>query len=228
MPGLITIFLIIITISAYLFSRFLYFKYQNPFVNIVLLSTSMVIAILVLGDIPYQAYVPGQDIMTLLLGPATVGLAVPLYRNRHLLRQYGLAICLGVGVGTVISMMTVLLITQAGGLPREVIISIIPKSSSTPFAIEIARMSGGDPALSAVFVIVTGTFVSILGLPLLTRFKITHAVARGSAMGTVAHGQGTAMALLEGGQQGSMSGVAMGLAGVFTSVLTPVMVVLLL
>lgn len=125
-------------------------------------------------------------------------------------------------------MMTVLLITQAGGLPREVIISTIPKSSSTPFAIEIARMSGGDPAWSAVFVIVTGTFVSILGLPLLTRFKITHAVARGSAMGTVAHAQGTAMALLEGEQQGSMSGVAMGLAGVFTSVLTPVVIVLFL
>lgn len=228
MPELITIFLIIMTISAYLFSRFLYFKYQSPFVNIVLLGTSMVIAILVLGDIPYHAYMAGQDIMTFLLGPATVGLAVPLYRNRYLLRQHGLVICLGVGVGTVISMMTVLLITQAGGLPREVIVSILPKSTSTPFAIEIARMSGGDPALSAAFVIVTGTFVSILGLPLLTRFKITHAVARGSSMGTVAHAQGTAMALLEGEQQGSMSGVAMGLAGIFTSVLTPVVVVLFL
>lgn len=226
MPGLVTVFVIIVTIAAYLLSRYLYFRYNNPLINIVLLSTSLIIAVLVVCKIPYQDYAPGQEIMTFLLGPATVALAVPLYRNRHLLKQYGLAICFGVGSGTIVSIMSVLLITQAGGLPREVVISIIPKSSTIPFAAEVTRLAGGDPALAAAFVVATGTFGSVMGLTLLTWFKVNHAVARGLAMGTVSHGQGTAMAFLEGQQQGSMAGVAMGLAGVLTSVLAPVIIAL--
>ena len=224
MQSLITVFVIAITLGAYLGCRYFYFKYNNPLINIVLLSTSLIIAILMLCNIPYEAYVPGQEIMTFLLGPATVALAVPLYRNKHLLKQYGVAIITGIAAGTMVSMGTVLLITLAGGLPREVIISIIPKSSTIPFAVEVARIGGGDSALAAAFVVATGTFGSIFGLTLLTWFKINNPVARGLAMGTVSHGQGTAMAFLEGEQQGSMAGVAMALAGVFTSMVASLVI----
>ena len=218
---------ILLTVAVYLVSRYLYFRYNNPFINIVLLSTAIIIAILVMCKLPYAAYSPAKDVMTFLLGPATVSLAVPLYRNKHLLKQYGTAIFVGVGIGTVVSMASVLFITKVGGLSREIIVSIIPKSSTIPFAVEVAGMAGGNPALAVAFVVATGTLGSVIGLTLLTWFKIHDPVARGLAMGTVSHGQGTAMALLEGEQQGSMSGVAMGLAGVFTSLLAPVFVALL-
>jgi predicted murein hydrolase (TIGR00659 family) len=224
MEHVITIASILITVGVYLLSRYLYFKYNNPLINIVLLSASAIIAILVICKLPYAAYVPAKDIMTFLLGPATVALAVPLYRNRHLLKQYGPAIVFGVGTGTIASMATVLFITQAGGLPRDIIVSIIPKSSTIPFAVEVAQLAGGNPALAVAFVVATGTFGSVVGLSLLTWFKIHDPVARGLAMGTVSHGQGTAMALLEGEQAGSMAGVAMALAGVFTAVLAPILI----
>ncbi len=220
----LTAFFVFMTVAAYLLSRYLYFRYSNPLINIVLLSAAAIIAVLVLTNMPYQAYAPAKDIMTFLLGPATVALAVPLYRNRHLLRQYGTAICLGVGVGTLVSMATVLVITRAGGLAREIIVSIIPKSSTIPFAVDVAQLAGGNSALAVAFVVATGTFGSVIGLSLLSWCKIHDPVARGLAMGTVSHGQGTAMALLEGEQQGSMAGVAMALAGVFTSVLAPVLI----
>lgn len=227
MQPLMTVFLLLITVGAYVLSRYLYFRYNNPLVNVVLLSTSFIIAVLLLCKIPYEAYAPVQALASFLLGPATVALAVPLYRNRHLLKQYWAAIFIGVGIGTIVSMVTVLLITQAGGLPREVILSIIPKSSTIPFAVEVARIAGGAPALAAAFVVATGTFGSIMGLTLLTWFKMNNPVARGLAMGTVSHGQGVAMAFMEGEQQGSMAGVAMGMAGVFTSVLAPLLIALL-
>ena len=226
MQEVITVVSIFITIGVYLVSRYLYFRYNNPLINIVLLSTAALIAILVICRLPYAAYVPAKNIMTFLLGPATVALAVPLYRNRHLLKEYGWAIVLGVGSGSLVSMATVLLITQAGGLSKDIIVSIIPKSSTIPFAVGVAQLAGGNPALAVAFVVATGTFGSVAGLSLLTWFKIQDPVARGLAMGTVAHGQGTAMALLEGDKPGSMAGVAMALAGVFTALAAPVLVTL--
>ena len=217
---------IILTVGIYLICRYLYFRYNHPLINIVLLSAAVIIAILVVGKQDYAAYTPAKDVMTFLLGPATVALAVPLYRNRHLLKQYGIAIFTGVGLGTLVSMASVLFITQIGGLSREIIVSIIPKSSTVPFAVEVAAMAGGNPALAVAFVVATGTFGSVIGLSLLSRFKIYNPVARGLAMGTVSHGQGTAMALLEGEQPGAMGGVAMALAGIFTSVLAPVLIAL--
>lgn len=215
---------ILLTVSIYLVCRYLYFRYNNPLINIVLLSAAVIIAILVVSKQPYAAYAPAKDVMVFLLGPTTVALAVPLYRNKHLLKQYGTAIFAGVGLGTLVSMVSVLFITQIGGLPREIIVSIIPKSSTIPFAVEVAALAGGNPALAVAFVVATGTFGSVIGLSLLSWFKIHDPVARGLAMGTVSHGQGTAMALLEGEQQGSMAGVAMGLAGIFTSLLAPMLV----
>lgn len=225
---MITGFTIVVSIGAYMLSRWLYLRFNHPLINVVLLSTILIISILTLCEIPYEAYIPGKEIMTFLLGPATVALAVPLYRQRALLKQYGTAILWGVGLGTFISMGTAILIAYFGGLSKVVIISIAPKSATIPFAVEVARMAGGDPALAAAFVVATGTFGSVLGLSILNWFGITHPIARGLAMGTVAHGQGTAMALMEGERPGAMAGVAMALAGIFTSVLAPVFIAFVL
>jgi len=224
MQQLIILFTIVITICAYLLCRSLFIRYGNPLLNVVFLSAAFIIGILLVCNISYESYLPGQEIMTTLLGPATVALAVPLYKNKHLLKEYATSIIVGICIGSLVSMCSAMLIAQFGGLARAIVISIAPKSVTIPFAIEIAQIAGGDPALAAAFVVATGTFGAVLGPSLLTWFKIDDPVARGLALGTVSHGQGTGMALLEGERQGSMAGVAMALAGIFTSVVAPFLI----
>jgi predicted murein hydrolase (TIGR00659 family) len=228
MPQLMIAFTILLTLGAYLLCRALYLRHPHPLLNIVLLGAGLVIVTLLALKIPYQAYVPGRQIMTALLGPATVGLAVPLYRHRSLLRRYAPAILAGVGLGSLASMLVAVLIAMAFGLPREIVLSLLPKSVTIPFAVEIARIQGGSPGLASAFVVATGTLGSVFGAPLLNWVGIRNPVARGLAMGTGAHGQGTAMAFQEGEQEGSMAGLAMTLAGLMTAAIAPLVVRLLL
>lgn len=228
MPQLMVVFTIALTLCAYLLSRFLYMRYRHPLLNIVLLGAASIIAVLLVCNIPYEAYIPGKKIMTSLLGPATVGLAVPLYRHRKILRSYAPAILIGVAVGVFTSMVSAGAIALLAGLPKEVVLSLVPKGVTIPFAVEIARIHGGSPALASAFVIATGTLGSVFGSTLLTWTGIKDPVARGLAMGTGAHGQGTAMAFMEGQQQGSMAGLAMTLAGIMTASCAPFLIPLLI
>jgi predicted murein hydrolase (TIGR00659 family) len=228
MRGLMILFTILLTVGSYLLSKALYLRYRHPLLNIVLLGAGLVITTLLALRIPYAAYVPGRQAMTWLLGPATVGLAVPLYRQRSLLRRHAREITAGVGLGSLASMLTAGLIALAAGLPREVVLSLLPKSVTIPFAVEIAGIHGGSPGLASAIVVATGTLGSAFGGTLLTWAGIKAPVARGLAMGTGAHGQGTAMAFMEGERQGSMAGLAMTLAGITTATLGPLMVRLLL
>ena len=228
MPQLMLVFTILLTVGAYLLCKALYLRHPHPLLNIVLLGAGLVIGTLLLLKIPYQAYVPGRQLMTALLGPATVGLAVPLYRHRSLMRRYAPAIVAGVGLGALVSMLVAVFIALAFGLPREIVLSLLPKSVTIPFAVEIAKLQGGSPGLASAFVVATGTLGSVFGAPLLDWVGIRNPVARGLAMGTGAHGQGTAMAFMEGELQGSMAGLAMTLAGITTAALAPLLVRLLL
>jgi predicted murein hydrolase (TIGR00659 family) len=222
MQQLMLLFTVTLTLIAYLLFRYLYFRYKSPIFNIVLLSTASIILTLVVFRIPYEAYIPGRDFITVLLGPATVSLAVPVYRNRRLLKEYTWPIVWAVTAGSLLSMVTAILIARFSGLSSQVIVSIASKSVTVPFAVGISQIYGGDPSLAAAFVVATGTLGSVMGLTILTWCKIHNPVARGLAMGTVSHGQGVATALTEGEQPGSMAGVAMALAGVITSLLAPV------
>lgn len=222
-----TIFCIGLTLAAYLGMRWLYMRYRHPLLNVVALGAAIVIAVLVLLRIPYSAFVPAKNIMAFLLGPATVGLAVPLYRYRGLLRRHGFAIIGSVALGAFLAMMSAASIAKLGGLPRDVVMSILPKGVSIPFAVEIAQIYGGIPPLATAFVVATGTFGSLIGCWLLNLARVTHPTARGLALGTTSHGQGTATALMEGEQQGAMAGLAMILAGILTAAFAPLAVWLL-
>jgi len=220
-------FFIFITLCSYWMLRRISRRYPHPLLNVVVLSSVLVALALIALNIPYSDYAPARDIMTSLLGPATVGLAVPLYRHRGLLRIYALPIVVSVAMGALTAMALAGGIARFGDLPRDVVMSILPKGVSIPFAVEIARMYDGIPPLAAAFVVATGTLGSLMGASFLTRVKIQNPVARGLALGTVSHAQGTATALLEGEEQGSMAGLAMILAGVFTAVFAPLAVLLL-
>lgn len=216
------IFTIVLTVGVYWMSRKIFLKTQNAVLNPVLLSTTVIILILQYTGITFEQYKPGKEIMTFLLGPATVALAVPLYRNRQILRQSLLPILVGIICGAIATLTTAVVLAKWSGLDSVIVASIAPKSITAPIAIEIALITGGDPAIAVAFVVFTGTLGSIIGAGILSLCNITNPVARGLAMGVTAHGQGTAIILQEGPLQGAMAGVAMALAAIFISFLAPV------
>ncbi|HZW82204.1 MAG TPA: LrgB family protein [Candidatus Deferrimicrobium sp.] len=228
MSILVVLFTIVITLASYIFSRYLNRKYPNPLVNVVFISTALIIIILLLSGISFAQYKPGSDIMTFFLGPATAALAIPLYRNREVLLKNILPVALGIMVGATANMISVVFLAKLFRLKADIIVPLVPKSVTVPIAVEITKILHGDPALAAAFVVATGTLGTVLTPLLLNMAKIKNPLARGLAYGTTAHGQGTATAMMEGEVQGAMSGVAMALAAIFTSFAAPLIVKLFL
>lgn len=223
-----TVLCILGTLLAYMAVRALYMRYRHPLINIVALGAAIIITVLVVCDLPYAVYEPAAKIMTVFIGPATVALALPLYRYRQVLLRYVLAITGSVCAGAFVAMFSAGLIARLGGLPQEVVISIMPKSVSIPFAIEVAGLYGGIPSLAAAFVVATGTLGSLIGGWTLNLVGVADPFARGLSLGTVSHAQGTAAALQEGEEQGAMAGLALILAGIITAAIAPVVVWLVL
>ena len=214
-------FTIILTIAIYFISRTIFLKTKSALLNPVLLSTTVIILILHYSGITFEQYKPGKEIMTFLLGPATVALALPLYLNRHILRESFIPILIGIVCGAISTLTTAVLLGKFSGLDSVIVASIAPKSITAPIAIEIALITGGDPAIAVAFVVFTGTLGSVIGAGFLSLCKINDPVARGLAMGVTSHGQGTAIILQEGQTQGAMAGVAMALAAIFISFIAP-------
>ena len=214
-------FTIILTIAIYFISRTIFLKTKSALLNPVLLSTTVIILILHYSGITFEQYKPGKEIMTFLLGPATVALALPLYLNRHILRESFVPILIGIVCGAISTLTTAVLLGKFSVLDSVIVASIAPKSITAPIAIEIALITGGDPAIAVAFVVFTGTLGSVIGASFLSLCKINDPVARGLAMGVTSHGQGTAIILQEGQTQGAMAGVAMALAAIFISFIAP-------
>ena len=197
---------------------------MNPLLNPVLLSIVLLSAILTLSDIDYATYFSGAQLVHFLLGPATVALAIPLYRQLgQLLRSAG-ALAAGLLAGSVTAILASLAIGWALGASRQTMLSLAPKSVTSPIAMGIAEQIGGLPSLTAVLVILTGIVGAVGGAWLLDRLRVTDARARGLAIGTAAHGIGTARALQMGEVTGAFSCLAMGVNGVATALLTPILV----
>jgi predicted murein hydrolase (TIGR00659 family) len=213
--------LALITVGAYLATRKLFLAYRHPLLNPVFLSTVVIIAFLKLMGLTLEDYRPAKDAMTFLLGPATVALALPLYHNRRVLGKHGVSVLSGVIAGSLTTMAAALIAGRVLQLDDGLLLSLGPKSVTVPIAVEIARLTGGEASLTAAFVVATGMIGSIMGPSLLTLCRVHGPVARGLALGTVSHGQGTAIALLESETAGAMGGVAMAIAAIFTAVVAP-------
>lgn len=224
----ITAFTIFITVVLYIITRKIYLKAKTALLAPLLLSTTAIILILHYSGITFEQYKPGKAIMTFLLGPATVALALPLYQNRYILRKALIPILAGIVSGSVSTLTTAVLLAKWSGLDTLLVTSLAPKSVTAPIAIEIAIITGGDPAIAVAFVVFTGTLGTMIGAAFLSLCRIKNPVARGLAMGVTAHGQGTATILEEGQTQGAMAGIAMALAAVFVSFIAPFYIPLLL
>jgi putative effector of murein hydrolase len=223
----VTSFSIALTLGAYVLSLWARKRYPSPLTTPVLFSTVIIIAVLLGSGISFADYRPAKDIMTFLLGPATVALALPLYKNRQAFFKNIIPAGCGLLAGSLGTMIIAGLTARILGFTPVLTSSIAIKSTTVPIAVEIAKIVHGAPALTAIFVVITGMLGASLGPWLMNRAGITHPVSRGLALGTISHGQGTAEAVAEGQLSGAVAGVAMAFGAVCTSLTAPYLVPLL-
>ncbi|MGB0672147.1 MAG: LrgB family protein [Rhodospirillales bacterium] len=213
-----------VTLVAYVIGDWIYTKAGRlPLLNPVLIAVAVVIALLTLTETPYRTYFDGAQFVHFMLGPATVALAVPLYQQFERVRRSALAIVTAIVAGSLAASASAFGVAWALGATRESVASIVPKSVTTPIAMGISEQLGGLPSLTAVLVILTGILGAMLGTYVLNALRIKDWSARGLAMGTAAHGIGTARAIQVNPVAGAFSGLAMGLNGLATAILLPLL-----
>lgn len=199
---------------------------RNPLANPVVIAATLLVGLLVATRTPYGAYFDGAQFVHFLLGPATVALAVPLYRNIGTVKKSLLPMAAALLAGSVTAAVSAVVIAWALGAPPAVLASLAPKSATAPIAMELARNLGGIASLAAVLVILTGIIGAVVVTPLMNRLGITDFAARGFAAGVASHGIGTARAFQVSELAGTFAGIAMGLNGALTSLIVLLWIVL--
>ena len=213
-----------LTLAAFVLASIIYQKLKmNPLLNPVLLSVVVIVLILRGTATDYNTYFEGAQFVHFLLGPATVALAVPLYRQFDRVRQSAGAILMSLLCGSITSASSAILIAWFMGAETISIISVAPKSVTAPVAMGISEQLGGLPSLTAVIVIVTEIIGAMLGPLVLNGLRIHDWSVRGFALGTASHGIGTARALQVNEVAGAFSGLAMGINALATAILLPIL-----
>ena len=200
---------------------------RHPLVNPVLLSVLVMSFLLVATRTDYRTYFEGAQFIHFLLGPATVALAVPLYEHRALVRRSLLPMLAALITGSVMACVSAVLVARWLGASHEATIAIAPKSVTAGVAMSIAEGLGGNPSLTAVLVILTGILGAVIVTPLMNALGIRDYRARGFAVGLASHGIGTARAFQVDPVAGTFAGIAIGLNALFTSLIAPFVVALL-
>ncbi|MEM5492498.1 LrgB family protein [Hoeflea sp. AS16] len=213
-----------LTLAAFQAGTWLYDRSgHKPLLNPVLTAVILVVGLLTLSGTTYETYFEGAQFVHFLLGPATVALAIPLYRQFDRVRSSALALITSVLCGSLTAMGTAVGLGWLLGASRETLMSLAPKSVTAPVAMGITEQLGGLPSLTAVLVILTGILGAVLGPLLLTLIGVKDWRARGLALGTASHGIGTARALQVNELAGAFSGLAMGLNALATAILLPIL-----
>lgn len=219
---------LLITLAVYAAADALFTRFSRPsLLNPVFVTTSVLIGLLVVSGVSYSDYFNSVRFLHLLLGPATVALAIPLYSNLSKVRAMLGPLLLALLAGSLIGMVSALLLAKALGLPAGVMLSLAPKSVTTPIAMALADRLGGYASLAAAGVLLTGVFGAMVAAPVMKFLNIKEDAVKGFALGLSAHGAGTAQAFYISPAAGAFSGLAMGLNGVLTSLLLPLLVLAL-
>jgi len=195
---------------------------RHPLANPVLMAVALMVALLLGTGTSYATYFEGAQFVHFLLGPATVALAVPLWRNRHDVARATLPLVAALLAGAMTAVVSAVGIAWAFGAPAPVLAALAPKSVTAAIAMGVAKELGGDPSLTATLVIATGIIGAMMAWPLLGAIGVRHPAARGFAVGVAAHGIGTARAFQIDPVAGTFAGIAMGLNGMVTAVIVPV------
>ena len=220
------LFGVTLTLVVYLLAQQLYRRVNSVWANPVLISIVTIILLLKGGGIEHHDYARGGDILLFLLGPSVVALAVPLYQRRKVVWQRKRPIMLGLFAGSLASILSACGLAWILGGSREIILSLAPKSVTTPIAISIVEKIGGVAPLTAALVVLTGCLGAVCGPEFCRLIGVTSPVATGLAMGTAAHGIGTARMFEIDRLAGAVAGLAIGLNGLMTTFLLPVLMAL--
>lgn len=208
------------TLSAYVVADLISARLgRHALANPVVIAAGALVALLLATGTDYATYFEGAQFVHFLLGPATVALAIPLWRNLALVRRALLPMAAALLAGSVTAAASAVAIAWAFGAPYEVLASLAPKSTTAPIAMELSKSLGGIPALTAVLVVLTGIIGAVIVTPLMNALRITNFAARGFAAGVASHGIGTARAFQVSEIAGTFAGIAMGLNGALTSLL---------
>ncbi len=213
-----------ITLLVFVLAALLNKKWPNVLTTPLLVSTMIIVAILVLLEIPYAEYNKGAQYITYFLTPVTVCFAVPMYKNLDVLKKYALPIILAILVGSLASVLSVIIISSLMGLSEIIIKSLAAISTTTAIAIGITQELGGNTGLTTSAVIITGILGASVSDVFCRKMGWRTPVSCGIAIGTSAHSAGTIKAMEMGKLTGAMSSLAIVISGVITAFIAPVIV----
>ena len=217
------LFGVLLSLVAFQIGILIYKKFRLSILNPLLVGIVLVMGFLLYFRIDFETYNLGGDYISFFLGPATVVLAVPLYKKVGLLKDNAFSILAGIIAGCIAGISSILIFSRLLGLDNIISKSLVPKSVTTPIGIEISKQIGGLPSITIAAIVITGITGAILGPFICRSLRIKDKVAVGVAIGTASHALGTTRAIELGDTEGAMSGLAIGIAGLITVFLVPLL-----
>lgn len=217
----ISLFPLVLTVGAFQCGLWCQKKFRSPVFNPILVAVILVICTLLLTGFSIERYQGSMASVSWLLTPATVCLALPLYRQLQILGKSLPAILTGVAAGTVSALLSIAALCRLFCLDTSISISLLPKSITTAMGIVLSEQSGGIPALTTIAIMITGILGSLTGTTLCKLLKLDHPIAQGVALGTASHVVGTTKATEMGALQGAVSSLSLAVAGILTAILFP-------
>lgn len=202
-------------------------KFKYSFLNPLLIANILIVGFLLTTGISLESYNVGGDYISVMLSPATVVLAVPLYRQISKLKQFWNPILAGIFAGSLTSLACVIVVSKLVGLSDTLMLSLLPKSITIPMGSVVSAQIGGIPPVTIIAITITG-ITGAVAAPAVCRFcRIKNKVAQGIAIGTASHALGTTRAMEMGEVQGAMSSLSIGVAGLFTAIVAPIIISLI-
>lgn len=218
------LFGVTISIIAFIIGHYIGKKFKTPIMNPLIISYIIIIGFLIYFNIDYEIYNKGGSIISFFIAPATVVMAVPLYKKRKLLKDRWLSILVGITLGSLAGLFSIVLLSKLFKIDSIIMLSLFPKSTTTAISMEIAQQIGGIPALAVTFTILTGTLGNLFGVYIFRIFKIKDKISKGVALGTASHAVGTAKAMEMGETEGALSSLAITVAGIVSVFLIPLFI----
>lgn len=219
-----TFFGIFISLFAFKIGKEIFKQFKLPILNPIFIALIIIFSVMELFHIPVNYYNKGGDILGFFIAPATVCLAIPLYKEFETLKKYYKIILFGAIVGSFTAITSVILLGKIFGIDKKILLSFLPKSITTPIGIEVSKLIGGLPSITVFAIIVTGITGNIFAPMMLKLFKIENAVAKGLGIGISSHAVGTSKAIEMGETEGAMSALSIVIAGIITIFLAPFVV----
>ncbi|QCR31660.1 hypothetical protein C1N55_05515 [Lysinibacillus sp. SGAir0095] len=226
MKHLKAIIFIVSTVVLFIIMFKLYRKYPYPFLLPILTTTIVIVAALLVFDIPFSVYMEGGKYIQHLLGPAVVALAFPLYNQRQLIMKFKYTILSGIFIAMISGLISVFAMLKLFKMDTDLILTSLPKSLTTPVAMQVSETIGGIAPLTAVFVMIAGFTGALFGPAVYKYSKVTSSIGRGISMGSASHGVGITKLKDYGEEDLSIGSLSMGLSAVIGAVICPIFVFL--